>query len=230
MVTRKENNFTKIPQWYEFYIILRIDKLMNSMQKFCQRGVIRMVISGDFAFTRTQKFPVELWRGRYRTNFTGNTNHNNFFRDLCRHSIKTFFNFLSMSILFSFNAQIIYIIILCKFFFLFIGRKPTMWPVNNCLQIMVCSCVMSSNFVWLQIIFCSVEMKPRFSPSCDRSCMKYGRSLCCPKIFIENQLGDRMIKQLLNLVIAKCHYLSVPRRSACHWQITTFCSTLSNNC
>ena len=99
MVTRKENNFTKIPQWYDFYIILRIDKLMNSMQKFCQRGVIRMVISGDFAFTRTQKFPVELWRGRYRTNFTGNTNHNNFFRDLCRHSIKTFFNFLSMSIL-----------------------------------------------------------------------------------------------------------------------------------
>ena len=31
--------------------------------------------------------------------------------------------------------------------FLFIGRKPTTWPTNNCLQIMVCS--------WLQIIFCS---------------------------------------------------------------------------
>ena len=31
--------------------------------------------------------------------------------------------------------------------FLFIGRKPTTWPANNCLQIMVCS--------WLQIIFCS---------------------------------------------------------------------------
>ena len=29
------------------------------------------------------------------------------------------------------------------------------WPSNNCLQIMVCSCAMSSNFVWLQIIFCS---------------------------------------------------------------------------
>ena len=31
--------------------------------------------------------------------------------------------------------------------FLFICRKPTTWPANNCLQIMVCS--------WLQIIFCS---------------------------------------------------------------------------
>ena len=108
---------------------------MTSMQKFCQRRVIRMVISGDFAFTQTQNAPVELWRRRYQKISPGNTNHNNFFRDLCRHSIKTFFNFLSMSILFSFNAQIIYIIILCKFFFLFIGRKPTLWPVNNCLQI-----------------------------------------------------------------------------------------------
>ena len=81
----------------------------------------------------------------------------------------------------SFNSQIIYIIILCKFFFLFIGRKPTMWPVNNCLQIMVCSCVMSSNFVWLQIIFCSVEMKPCFSPSCDRSCVKIWQITLLPK-------------------------------------------------
>ena len=32
------------------------------------------------------------------------------------------------------------IIIWCKFFFLFIGRKPTTWPANNCLKIMVCSC------------------------------------------------------------------------------------------
>ena len=33
---------------------------MTSMQKFCQRHVIRMVISGDFAFTQTQNAPVEL--------------------------------------------------------------------------------------------------------------------------------------------------------------------------
>ena len=37
----------------------------------------------------------------------------------------------------------------------FIGREPTTWPANNCLQRMVCSCAMPSNSVWLQIIFCS---------------------------------------------------------------------------
>ena len=47
------------------------------------------------------------------------------------------------------------IIIRCKAFFLFIGWVLITWPANNCLQIMVCSCAMSSNFVWLQIIFCS---------------------------------------------------------------------------
>ena len=41
------------------------------------------------------------------------------------------------------------IIIRSKFFFLFIGREPTTWPANNCLQIMVCSCAMPSNCVWL---------------------------------------------------------------------------------
>ena len=46
------------------------------------------------------------------------------------------------------------IIIRCKFFFLFIGLEPTTWPVNNYQQIMVFSCEMSSNCVWLQKIFC----------------------------------------------------------------------------
>ena len=41
-----------------------------------------------------------------------------------------------------------------QFFFLFISREPATWPANNCLQIMVCSCAMTSNCVWLQIIFC----------------------------------------------------------------------------
>ena len=47
------------------------------------------------------------------------------------------------------------IIMQCIFSFLFIGRELTMWPANNCLQIMVCSCVVSSKCVLLQIIFCS---------------------------------------------------------------------------
>ena len=50
---------------------------------------------------------------------------------------------------------ILLIIIRCKCFFLFIGREPTTWPSNNCVQIMVCSCGMSFNCFWLQILFCS---------------------------------------------------------------------------
>ena len=55
-----------------------------------------------------------------------------------------------------------------------------------------------------------------------------------------NELGDRMMKKLLNEVIAKYGDLSVSRRSkplaspnnwsAHHWQITIFYSTSSNNC
>ena len=47
------------------------------------------------------------------------------------------------------------IIIRCIFSFLSIGREPTTWPANNCLQIMVCSCVVPSQRVLLQIILCS---------------------------------------------------------------------------
>ena len=54
-----------------------------------------------------------------------------------------------------FSNSVTEIIIRCKLFFLLIGREPTTWPANNCLQMMVCSCAMTSNCVWLQIIFCS---------------------------------------------------------------------------
>ena len=46
------------------------------------------------------------------------------------------------------SSNIIYLIIGCKFFFLFIGREFTTWPANYCLQIIVCSCAMSSDCVW----------------------------------------------------------------------------------
>ena len=45
--------------------------------------------------------------------------------------------------------QIITLFIRCIFSFLFIGRYPTTWPANNCLQISVL----------LQIIFCSCVIK-----------------------------------------------------------------------
>ena len=90
------------------------------------------------------------------------------------------------------------IIIQSKFFFLFIGREPTTWPANNCLQIMVCSCAMPSNCVWLQIIFCTCVKETVFFSFLRSLLRENGRSLRLPRIFIKkNKLGDRMIKQLL---------------------------------
>ena len=125
-------------------------------------------------------------------------------------------------------------------FFLFIGRQPTTWTSNNCLQIMSCSCAMLSNCVWLQIIFCScVKETTR-----DRSWVKKGRSLRFPKIFIKKQtwwsndktiieLGYRKISWFVS--VSQINYLPQPSASANnwsarHWQITIFCSTSSNDC
>ena len=125
-------------------------------------------------------------------------------------------------------------------FFLFIGRQSTTWTSNNYLQIMSCSCAMLSNCVWLQIIFCScVNETTR-----DRSCVKKGRSLRFPKIFIKKQtwwsndktiieLGYRKISWFVS--VSQINYLPQPSASANnwsarHWQITIFCSTSSNNC
>ena len=77
------------------------------------------------------------------------------------------------------------IIIRSKFFFLFNGWEPTTWPANNCLQIMVCSCAMPSNCVWLQIIFCTC-VKETVLFSFLRSLLREnGRSLRFPRIFIK---------------------------------------------
>ena len=60
---------------------------------------------------------------------------------------------------------------------------------------MVFSCAMSSSYAWLQIIFCSfVNMKARFSPSCDRSCVKMAASR---RYLSKNKLGDWMIKWII---------------------------------
>ena len=71
-------------------------------------------------------------------------------------------------------------------------REPTTWPANNCQQIMVCSCKMSSYCVWLQIIFCScVNETTLFS---------FLESLLAERFVsrrysLKNKLADRMIKQ-----------------------------------
>ena len=105
------------------------------------------------------------------------------------------------------------IIIRSKFFFLFIGRGPTTWPRNNCLQIMVCSSTMPSNSVWLQIIFCSCVKETVLFSFFDRSCVKMADRFASQGYSLKSKLGDRMIKQLLNPVIAKHRDLSVSRRS-----------------
>ena len=56
-------------------------------------------------------------------------------------------------------------------------------------------------------------MKPRFSPSCDRSCVKMADRFASRRYSLKNKLRDRMIKQLLNSVIVKYRDLSVSRRS-----------------
>ena len=79
---------------------------------------------------------------------------------------------------------------------------------------MVCSCTMSFKCFWLQILFWScVNETTLISPSCDRSCMKMGDHFSSQRYSLKNKVGDRMIKQLLNSVIAKYCDLSVSHRS-----------------
>ena len=105
------------------------------------------------------------------------------------------------------------IVIRNKLVFLFIGREPTTWPTNNCLQIMVCSCAMPSNSVWLQIIFCS-SVKETAPFSFLRSFLREnGISLRFPRIFIKKktrwsndktiiQLGYRKISWFISVCLA----------------------------
>ena len=101
------------------------------------------------------------------------------------------------------------VIIQCIFSFLFIGWEPTTWSASNCLQIMVCSCLVPSKHVLLQIIFCSCVIEPCSWEKNDRSLLCVARKW----LKYENKFGDRMIKQLLTSVIAKYGDLSVSHRS-----------------
>ena len=72
-------------------------------------------------------------------------------------------------------------------------------------------------------------MDPHFSPPCEHSCVKNGRLLRFPKIFIKRQTwwsNDKTII-LLNMVIAKYRDLSVSRRTII-CQSRKICSPLKN--
>ena len=118
------------------------------------------------------------------------------------------------------------IIFRSKFFFLFIGREPTTWPANNCLQIMVCSCAMPSNCVWLQVIFCTC-VKETVLFSFLRSLLRQnGRSLRFSRIFINKTNSvielsvsrrpiicrSRRLRQIIDLLATdKSRYFAQPR-------------------
>ena len=53
--------------------------------------------------------------------------------------------------------------------------------------------------VWLQV-FCSCVKETTGSPSCDRSCVKMADRFASREYSLKNELGDQMIKQLLNSV------------------------------
>ena len=131
--------------------------------------------------------------------------------------------------------KIVIIIVRCKLFFLFIGWEPTTWPAGNGLQIMVCSCAISSNCVWLQRIFCScVNESALFSflqsllPENGSFPKKFIKKRTWWLFIINNCYWTRLSQ---NIVICQINHLpsaSASNWSARHWQIPIFCPTSSN--
>ena len=132
------------------------------------------------------------------------------------------------------------IIIRCIFSFLYIGREPTTWPANNCLQIMFCSCVVPSKRVLLQITFCSCVVGTTFSKEkwqtaslSFQEVIKIWKQTWWSNDKTVIELGYRKISWFVS--VSQINYLPQPSASANnwsarHWQITIFCSTSSNNC
>ena len=121
-------------------------------------------------------------------------------------------------------------IIRCVFFFLSIGRESTTWPANNCLRIMVCSCVVPSRRVLLRIIFCSCVIGTTFS----REKLQIASLRCQEVIKIWKQTWWSNDKTIIELGYRKISWFvngeQINYSSARHWQITIFCSPSSNNC
>lgn len=111
------------------------------------------------------------------------------------------------------------------FLFLFIGCKPTTWLANNCLPKMVCSCIILSKCVLLQMIFCLCVIIPtRLSEN--------GRSLPwadTKDINTKPNLIEASYHTILWFVSVRsviCLTLQLWQISVDHWQIPKFGSTL----
>ena len=136
-----------------------------------------------------------------------------------------------------------HLIIRCKCFFLFIGREPTTWLANNCLQIMVCSCAMSFNCFWLKSLAANTILLKRkwnhvwsllvfvisvITPGRQRALTTF-RRYC----LLKTELGCRKISGFVSVSPINClpqPSASVDNWSARHWQITIFYSNSSSNC
>ena len=98
-------------------------------------------------------------------------------------------------------------IIRSQFFFLFISREPTTWPTNNGLLMrnVVQLCLAANNNLLIR------KRKHAFLLAIALAWNSW--SLRFLRISLKNKFHDRMIKQLLNSVMAKYRDLSVSCRS-----------------
>ena len=101
---------------------------------------------------------------------------------------------------------------------------------------MVCSSAMSFNLIQLFLaanqLLCSCVNETTLFSFLRSLLGENGRSLQFPKIFLQKQTPWSNNKTIIELGYRKISWFVMPlcRRSTRHWQITIFCSTLSNNC
>ena len=104
-----------------------------------------------------------------------------------------------------------------------IGRESTTWPANNWLLIMVCSCVVPSKRVLLQIIFCSCVIGTTFSRekwqiaslSCEEVIKIWKQTWWSQNDKTIIELGYRKISWFVS--VSQIIYLPQPSASANNW-------------
>ena len=123
--------------------------------------------------------------------------------------------------------------------FLLIGPEPTTWSTTNCLQIMVCSCAVPSNYDFttnnillmhncVHVLALQIQRKMADHFKLPENNYEKQARWSYDKTIIE--LGFHKISWFAS--VSQINYLAEANNywTARHWQITIFCSTLSNNC
>ena len=101
-----------------------------------------------------------------------------------------------------------------KHFFLFIGWEHTTWPAKNCPQIIFCSCVIVTTFLY--------EKWPIASLSCQ------GVIQIWRQTWTIVELSGRKISWFVS--VSQILSVSGNNWSAHHWEVRIFCSTSTYNC